>query len=161
MVLPLKPPPKEYRWQMHHSFTQQAGLGARLWDITVNKTDKVLVPMTFICWGGTEKVFISPGFPLYALHFSAKPCHFRGLGEQDYREGRDLCCILDAEHMFVKLNRAGILAGSPCRAGWGGKRATFPFPTSPSDTICFVRSSHLDCRQRLRAQLSQLLSLIA
>lgn len=53
---------------MHHSFIQHARLGARLWDMALNKTDKVLVSVKFSYWGGIKKVFLSLGSPLYTLH---------------------------------------------------------------------------------------------
>ena len=69
-----------------------------------SEQDGVLVLMTLICWGGIEKVFLSPGVPPSYTLFSAKPYHFRGLGEQGYGEGRDLCDVLDAWHMIGAEN---------------------------------------------------------
>lgn len=68
---------------MHHLFIQHARLGARLWDIAVNKTDKVFVPVKFFYWGGIKKVFLSLGSPLYTLHSLLTFVILRDKGNKD------------------------------------------------------------------------------
>lgn len=68
---------------MHHSFIQHARLGARLWNMALNKTDKVLVSVKFSYWGGIKKVFLSLGSPLYTLHSLLSLGILRDKGNRD------------------------------------------------------------------------------